>query len=235
MSAREARSAVVLGARNLGGAVVGRLVQEGWQVTAVARSDDTLRATRALGATAVRADASDPAELAEVLAAARARQGGLHLVVNAARPDRPAGDVPFGGGPIAGADLATFRAWAVVAAEQAFVFLAQAGAALRGAGGGTLVQVTGGSSRRATAGRGPWSAGAFATRALTHAAAEELREFGVHVALLVVDGTIGAPDAAARSAELADIADAVAVLATERAHRHTYELVLTRTWQAGPG
>ena len=40
------------------------------------------------------------------------------------------------------------------------------------------------------AGRGPWAAAAFATRALTQAAALELRERGVHVALLIVDATI---------------------------------------------
>jgi NAD(P)-dependent dehydrogenase (short-subunit alcohol dehydrogenase family) len=174
----------------------------------------------------VRADVADPAQLAAMLAAARDRQGGLDLVVNAARPDRPPADVPFGGGPIVEADLATFRTWAVAVAEQAFVFLAQAGAALRGTGGGTLVQVTGGSSLRAAAGRGPWSAGAFATRALTHAAAQELRAAGVHVALLVVDGAIGAPDRADRSAELAELADAVAFLADDRAHRSIHELVL---------
>jgi nucleoside-diphosphate-sugar epimerase len=39
----------------------------------------------------------------------------------------------------------------------------------------TLIQVTGGSARRAMAGRGLWAAGAFGVRAITNAAALELR------------------------------------------------------------
>ena len=77
--------------------------------------------------------------------------------------------------------------------EQAFVFLSEGGKALRAAGGGTLVQVTGGSARRAMPGRGLWASGAAATRALTHAAAQEWRAEGIHVALLVVDATIDSP------------------------------------------
>ena len=43
-------------------------------------------------------------------------------------------------------------------------------------------------------GRGLWAAGAAATRALVHAAAQELRGDGVHVALLIVDATIDSPE-----------------------------------------
>jgi len=57
-------------------------------------------------------------------------------------------------------------------------------------GSGTLVQITGGSARRGMVGRGPWAAAAFATRALLQSAALELRERGVHAALLVVDASI---------------------------------------------
>ena len=42
-------------------------------------------------------------------------------------------------------------------------------------------------------GRGLWASGAAATRALTHAAAQEWRADGIHVALLVVDATIDSP------------------------------------------
>ena len=44
-------------------------------------------------------------------------------------------------------------------AEQSFVFLSAGAAALEQTGGGALVQVTGGSSRRAMPGRGLWAAG----------------------------------------------------------------------------
>ena len=57
-------------------------------------------------------------------------------------------------------------------------------------GGGTFVQMTGGSARRGMAKRGPWAATAFATRALTQSVAAELRQRKVHVALLIVDAVI---------------------------------------------
>lgn len=231
------RSAVILGARNTGGAIVDRLLADGWRVTAVARSAETLRAARARGARAVGADAAAPDELRQLLTDARSAQGGLDLVVNAVAPSVPPG--PFGGGPIADADLATFRAWGVAVAEQAFVFLNAGAHALRRGGGGTLIQLTGGSSLRARPGRGPWAAGAFATRALVHAAANELREAGVHVALLIIDGTIGPPAGQASDVgvdlgvELGEIAAAVAFLANPGELRRVHEVQLGRagtTW-----
>jgi NAD(P)-dependent dehydrogenase (short-subunit alcohol dehydrogenase family) len=115
-------------------------------------------------------------------------------------------------------------------AEQTFTFLHAGAAALRAApGGGTLVQLTGGSSLRAAAGRGSWAAGAFATRALTHAAALELAPEGIHVALLIVDGTIQSD-----VDELREIAAAVAYLAAPGEVRRAHEVHLSRagtTWQ----
>ena len=116
-------------------------------------------------------------------------------------------------------------------AEQAFVFLSEGVKA----GAGTLIQVTGGSARRAIAGRGLWAAGAAATRALTHSAALELREQGVHVALLVVDATIDSPKTAAmtagkapeETADQAELARAVEYLATQSERAWTHELVVT--------
>ena len=53
-----------------------------------------------------------------------------------------------------------------------------------------VVQVTGGSARRAMPGRGLWAAGSFGVRALTNAAALELKDHGIHVALLIVGAGI---------------------------------------------
>lgn len=47
------------------------------------------------------------------------------------------------------ASLEDFRGWAVAVAEQAFTFLSVGARALAAGGGGTLVQVTGGSARSA--------------------------------------------------------------------------------------
>jgi NAD(P)-dependent dehydrogenase (short-subunit alcohol dehydrogenase family) len=84
-------------------------------------------------------------------------------------------------------------------------------------------------------GRGPWAAGAFATRALTQAAAQELRGQGVHVALLIVDATIESPKTAERTADtprdalgdMARIAEAVQFLAEQGPRAYTHELMVT--------
>jgi NADP-dependent 3-hydroxy acid dehydrogenase YdfG len=101
-------------------------------------------------------------------------------------------------------------------------------------GPATLVQVTGGSARRAMPGRGLWSAGAFGVRAITNAAALELRPAGIHVALLIVDAGIqpltGAPRGGVSPEVLADprrIAEAVLFLANQDARAATHELQLT--------
>src|SRR5262249_7665030 len=95
----------------------------------------------------------------------------------------------------------------------------------------TLIQVTGGSARRAMAGRGLWAAGSFGVRAITNAAALELRPHGIHVALLIVDAGIQ-PIAEAQSAgvapdALADpygIAEAVRFIAPRGGRAAAHEL-----------
>jgi NAD(P)-dependent dehydrogenase (short-subunit alcohol dehydrogenase family) len=230
-----ANGIVVLGARNLGGAIVDHFLGLGWAVAGVARSADTLDRLRDRGALALEADAADLDSLRDALATARRELGSLDAVVNAVSASRPPSSGPFGGGPLADADLAGFRGWTVAVAEQTFVFLSAASAALREGGGGALVQITGGSSRRALPGRGLWAAGAFATRALVQAAAQELRGDGIHAALLAVDATIESPKTAGFTREtpreaLADqgeIARAVAFLVEQRSRALTHELTVT--------
>jgi NAD(P)-dependent dehydrogenase (short-subunit alcohol dehydrogenase family) len=229
------QSIVVLGARNLGGAIVDHFVGLGWDAAAVARSEETLDAVRSRGALGVSADASDGASLTAALDRVRAELGSVDAIVNAVSAARPPGGGPFGGGALADADVAAFRGWTVAVAEQAFVFLSTGAQALRQSGGGTLVQITGGSSRRAMPGKGLWAAGAFATRALVQAAAQELRDEGIHAALLAVDATIESPKTAAFTGDqpanaLADqgqVAEAVAFLVAQRERAWTHELVVT--------
>src|SRR4051794_7319237 len=224
---------VVLGARNLGGAILQHHLDAGWQGGAVARSDDTLESVRAAGGLPLQADAADPGSLRGALERARAEFGSLDLIVNAVSAARPPGGGPFGGGPFAEATVEGFRGWTGAVAEQAFVFLSEGVKALEGSG--SLIQITGGSARRAIAGRGLWAAGAAATRALTHSPALELREHGIHVALLIVDATIDSPKTAsfiagrapAETADQAEIGRAVEYLATQGARALTHELVVT--------
>src|SRR3954468_13724498 len=228
-------AAVVLGARNLGRAILSHLAESGWSGAAVARS-----AERPAGGAGLQlqADASDPDQLRAALERARQELGGLDLVVNAVSASRVGGTVsgPFGGGPVADATLEAYRGWGGAVGEQAFVFLSEGAGALRAAGGGgTLIQVTGGSARRPMGGRGLWASGAAASRALVHAAAQELREEGIHVALLIVDATIESPKTAAFTAgqpreglaDQRDIARAVEYLASQTARGLTHELVVT--------
>ena len=170
-----AKTVVVLGARNLGGAIVEHFLGLGWNTAAVARSEETLERIRGRGALALSADASDHAALTQALAQARRELGSVDAVVHAVSASRPPSSGPFGGGELEPTRISPlhFCGWTVAVAEQAFVFLPSTGAAaLKETGAGALVQITGGSSRRAMAGRGLWAAGAFATRALVQAAAQ---------------------------------------------------------------
>jgi NAD(P)-dependent dehydrogenase (short-subunit alcohol dehydrogenase family) len=231
----EQRSAVVFGARNLGRAVIELLISDGWAVTGVARSQSTLDGVSAAGAVALEGDVTEPASVYGVLEQAAAAHGGVELVVNAAAAYGGSRSGPFGGGPIADADLDGFDSWAAAPARAAFSFLSASGRfAIAQGRPATLVQVTGGSARRAMPGRGLWAAGSFGVRAITNAAALELRPRGIQVTLLIVDAGIQPLDGSTRGGAspgaLADprrIADAVLFLANQDSRSATHELQLT--------
>jgi NAD(P)-dependent dehydrogenase (short-subunit alcohol dehydrogenase family) len=232
---QQPRSALVFGARNLGRGVVERLRADGWAVAAVARSESTLATAEAAGALAMQGDITDPDSIRECLTRAADAHGGVDLVLNAASPYGGTRSGPFGGGPLAEAGPTAYDDWAVAPGRAAFTFLATAARfAVEQSRPATLIQVTGGSSRRAIPGRGLWAAGAFAVRAITQAAALELREQGIHVALLIVDAGIepfeGGGRAGVDPATLADpreIAEAVVFLAEQGARAATHELQVT--------
>ena len=210
------------------------LVADGWAVTGAAVSDATLEGVTAAGALAIRADVTDQQSVRAVLEQAADAHGGVDLVVNAASAYGGDRSGPFGGGPIAEARPDAFDAWAAAPARAAFTFLSATGAFLLARGTpATVVQVTGGSSRRAAAGRGLWAAGAFGVRAITQAAALELREHGIHVALLIVDAGIE-PLAGAQPgqpvdalADPRDLARAIRFLADQGPRAATHELQVT--------
>jgi len=231
----ERRSAVVFGARNLGRAVIESLVRDGWAVTGVARSQSTLDGITSAGALAVEADVTDPDSVRGVLERAAAAHGRVDLMVNAASAYGGDRSGPFGGGPIAEAAPDGFDSWSAAPPRAAFSFLSAGGRfAIAQGRPATLVQVTGGSARRAMPGRGLWAAGAFGVRAITNAAALELRPHGIQVTLLIVDAGIQPLDGSSRPGvppeALADphrIADAILFLADQDARSATHELQLT--------
>ena len=223
----------MFGARNVGRAVVADRLAAGWRALAVARSDATLDALREAhpGVVTVRGDAGDHAVVAEALGRAEAELGGLDLVVNATTSVPR--DHSFGGGPVASAPPERLESWMAGFLPAAWAILRGAGAAMERRGAGTIVQVSGGSARRAMPGKGPWAAAQFGARALTHALALELRTRNVHVALLVADGIIQTERAPMEgrppedSLAPADVAAAVAYLAGQSPRGWTHELVIT--------
>jgi 3-oxoacyl-[acyl-carrier protein] reductase len=222
-------TALIIGARNLGFAVIQRLLADGWSVAGGARSADTLEKLRASGVDALEVDVTDQASVLQALRSTADRHGRVDLVVNAASPYGGSRSGPFGGGELAVAGANGFEEWAAMPARGAFAFLSASARFLLEQGGqATVVQVTGGSSRRAMPGRGLWAAGAFSVRALTQAAALELRDHGIHVALLIVDAVIDrSGDGDAHSADPQNLADAIAYLATQSPRAMTHELQVT--------
>lgn len=226
-------AAVVFGARNVGRAVVAERLAAGWGALAVARTEATLERLGQEHPAALRrqGDAADTRVVRDALADARAEIGPPRLVVNAVTA-APRG-APFGGGPIAAADEDALDAWIAGFLPMSWAVLRIAGEVLSTGGGGTIVQVVGGSARRPIPGRGMWGAAQQAARALTLSLAQELRPMGVHVALLVADGVIETerrplgddpPDAVIAPAA---VAEAVGFLADQHPRGWTHEMALT--------
>src|SRR4051795_7654494 len=86
---------VVLGARNLGGAILEHHLAAGWRGGAVARSDETLERVRAAGGLPLQADAADPAALGGALG--RGRRGGRPPRAGRRRPPPPRGAARWSG------------------------------------------------------------------------------------------------------------------------------------------
>jgi NAD(P)-dependent dehydrogenase (short-subunit alcohol dehydrogenase family) len=225
---------LVFGARNLGKTIALERSRAGWNVAGVARSEETVAAFREAvpGGVGVVGDAARGEDVDRAFAGAQERFGSVDLVVNAITVQPRGG---WGGGGLAEAQGDALDQYVAELLPAVFNVLRVAARVLGAQGTGTIVQITGGSARRGMAGRGPWAAAAFATRALLQSAALELREHGVHAALLIVDATIesgktagrleGHPPEASTSEE--DVAAAVAYLAGQSNRAWTHELQIT--------
>src|SRR3954453_19821935 len=101
-------TALVIGARNLGFAVIERLLADGWTVAGAARSQEPPGRVPAAGADALEVDITDQASVAGALRAVADRHGRLDLAVNAAsaagggRSGAVGGGAPRAGAPPAG-------------------------------------------------------------------------------------------------------------------------------------
>lgn len=217
----------MFGARNLGRVLAGHLSEKGWRVAAVARSESTIEQLKdevpeAVGLIADASNADDVERVFEEV-------GHVDLVVNAITTN------PSFGGPVHEAPPDGLDVYDRALLPGIFNILRVGGRVLAGQEAGTLVQVTGGSARRGNPGRGTWAAVAFATRALIQAQAGELRDQGVHVALLIVDAIIESEKTAGwledeppeRSASMEEIARAIEYLHEQSPRAWTHELQLT--------
>lgn len=234
---------VVLGARNLGGAIVDRFLADGWQAAAIVRSEETRAAVEARGAIGLAADVTDRAALESALAEAREALGSIDALVNAVSLAPPPGPgAPWGGGPVAAAPADAFDAWCAATARLCHSFLSLGAEQLRASGGGTLVQVSNATSRHVVKGSGLWSAGQQAARAITQTAAVELREEGIHACFLIAGAPIDSPKSRPRmeadgvppeaTLEMPAIAAAAAYLVSQGPRGQSYVLDLTAA-QAG--
>jgi NAD(P)-dependent dehydrogenase (short-subunit alcohol dehydrogenase family) len=227
---------LTFGARNVGRVLARELVQDGWNVAAVARTEKTIDvlAGEVPDALGIVADAVQPDEVERAFAETRERFGEVDLVVNA-----------ITNGPRAGSiiELApdAFDSYLQRLLPAIFNLLRVGSRVLVEQGAGTLVQLTGGSARRGMPQRAPWAATAFATRALTQSIAGELRSRNVHVALLIVDAVIESDktaawlegDAPEKSASMEEVVRAIAYLHSQEPRAWTHELTLTpalETW-----
>ncbi|MDX1622946.1 MAG: SDR family oxidoreductase [Gemmatimonadota bacterium] len=224
---------LILGARHLGGEVAERYAAKGWSVATVSLSEETAERVRERipGATAFAADAGDPDALGRIVDEVREEHGSLDAAVNAVSP--PGGGP--GGGELTEVEPEAIDRWAEELVPQVFTFFRVVGGAMAEAGSGSLIQVTGGSARRAMRGKGPWAAAAFATRALSQASALELRGRGVHAALLIVDGVIESektrPALEGRSPEesvdQSEVVGAIEYLVEQSERAWSHELTIT--------
>ena len=218
---------LVFGARNLGRVLASQLANDGWRVAAVARTESTIRTLEeeVPDAVGLIADAAKADDVERVFADI----GEVDLVVNAITT------TPSSGGPVHEAPHDALDGYVGALLPGIFNVLRVGGRVLAERGQGTLVQVTGGSARRGNPGRGPWAAAAFATRALVQSQAAELRESGVHVALLIVDAVIESEKTAAwledeppeRSASMEEVSKAIRYLHEQTPRAWTHELQLT--------
>jgi NAD(P)-dependent dehydrogenase (short-subunit alcohol dehydrogenase family) len=227
---------LTFGARNVGRVLARELARDGWNIAAVARTQETIDALvdEVPDALGIVADAVRPEEVERAFAETQERFGDLNLVVNA-----------ITNGPRTGLIVElppdAFDAYLQRLLPAIFNVLRVGSRVLVEQHGGTLVQLTGGSARRGMPQRAPWAATAFATRALTQSIAGELRTRNVHVALLVVDAVIESEKTAAwlegdppeKSASMEEVARAIAYLHSQGPRAWTHELTVTpalETW-----
>ena len=186
-----ARTAVIAGVGpGLGESIARRFSEEGCDVALFARSMEYLEelAERLPGdALAVEVDLTDVNAIRTGFDTVHEVFDPVEILVNHA-----SGGVWKG---LMDASVEEFeRAWAVNG-RGAFVCSQEAVSVMRNAGGGTIIFTGATSARRSLGGRIGFTAAKFAARGMAMDMAQEFGPEGIHVAHVVLDGQIAAPDA----------------------------------------
>lgn len=200
------RSALIIGAGpGISGSLTRLLRAAGIPVVVAARNIDRLKPlVEQTGAIALQVDASDAGQVERLFAETDARIGAPELVVyNASGRVR---------GPIAELDPNEVERAVAVSALGAFYAVQQAARRMLPSGKGAILLTGATAGVKGFALSAPFAMGKFALRGLAQSAARELAPQGIHVAHIVVDGSVRAehrPDPAERPDSTLD-PDAVA-------------------------
>lgn len=220
------RAALVIGAGpGLGAALARRFAGAGMKVALAARTSETLAAICAeTGAEGFAADATDPASVERLFAAAETKLGEIDVVVyNAGARIR---------GPLAELEPDAVRHALEINAFGGFLAAREAARRFVPRGRGALFFTGATASLKGYAISAPFAMGKFALRALAESAARELGPKGVHVAHIVVDGVIRSPgrlDPVDQTLEPDAIADAYLDLLRQKRSAWAFE-VTVRPW-----
>ena len=195
------RSALIVGAGpGLGASLALAFMRDaGMRVVMAARQLDKLQpAADALGAVALRCDATDPANVQALFDQASDRLGSAPDVVvyNASRRVR---------GPFVDVDATEVAQAVAVTAHGAFLVAQQAARRMLAQGQGALLFTGASASIKGYPLSAAFAMGKFALRGLAQSLARELHPQGIHVGHVVVDGSIRpSPDATAVTPGTAD-------------------------------
>jgi NAD(P)-dependent dehydrogenase (short-subunit alcohol dehydrogenase family) len=215
----------------LGAALALRFAREGFAVGLIARKPDFIErlghqiSGAGSAALSLVADVSRPAEAAVAVKALRGKFGPIGVLIHNASS-------LAGGGLLATTPEEFERSWRVTALG-AFVYARETLPDMLGSDGGVML-FTGATSSVRGGGWLAFSSAKFALRGLVQSLARELWPRGVHVAHVIIDGLIAAPESGRSPSDgegeavldPARIADAYWHLATQHRSAWTLELDL---------
>ena len=188
------RNALIIGAGfGISGALTRALRSAGLPVVIASRNPDKLASlVSQTGAVALQADASDAGQVERLFQETQARIGAPEIVIyNASRIVR---------GPIADLDAEQVEHALAVTAMGAFHAVQQAAKCMVPEGKGAILLTGATAGVKGFARSAPFAMGKFALRGLAQSAARELAPQGIHVAHVIVDGSV-------RASGLADASD----------------------------